>query len=84
MNQSLEVAMSNAISQLLGVMPAIPANSENPAVALGLEIIFFAIVAFTLAISLGGVVGGLWLVIQQWREDIHPRRLRRRAGAKPV
>jgi len=76
--------MSDMFARFINIMPAIPANAENPAAALGLEILFFAIVLFTLALSIGAIVRGFYLAVQQVRENLHTRWERRHLGAKPT
>ena len=76
--------MSDFFSHLLAAVTSIPTNTDNPIVAVMLEIIFFAIVLFTLALALGAIFGGMWLGFQQWREDLHARSQRRPVRVKPV
>ena len=75
--------MSDFFSHLIAAATAIPTNTDNPMVAVILEIIFFAIVLFTLVLSVAAIIGGIWQGLQQWREDLHARWEQRRAGAKP-
>jgi hypothetical protein len=84
MPRFLEVAMSDVISHLIAAANAIPAHADNPVVAMILEVIFFSIVIFTLLLSIGAICGGIFLAIQQAREDVQAWWQRRRAGARPV
>lgn len=76
--------MSDVFSHLMAALTSIPPNTDNPVVAVILEIIFFAIVLFTFALAVGAIFGSMWLGVQQWREDLQARSQRRQARVKSV
>jgi hypothetical protein len=69
--------MSDMITRVFRALTAPPANTDNPAAAVALEIVFLGIVVFTLAFSVGAIIGGVCLVVQRWSDVQHARAERR-------